>query len=56
MFAIVLEQLPAFQPRREQFERALAAYRAQLPPDKYEKKAEQLRLKEIKTLLFDKYV
>ena len=56
VFAIVLDQLPAFQPHKQQFDQVLEVWRTQLPPDKYEKKAEQLRFKEIKTLLFDKYI
>ena len=56
VFAIVLDQLPAFQPHKGQFDQVLEVWRTQLPPDKYEKKAEQLRFKEIKTLLFDKYI
>jgi DNA polymerase elongation subunit (family B) len=57
VFAIVLEQLPAFQARRPKFERELAELRGQqLSPEKYADKVDQLRLKEIKFLLFDKYI
>jgi DNA polymerase elongation subunit (family B) len=53
LFAIVLEQLAGFD--ATQFQRVLDVWKGNLPPDKYDDKVEQLRLKEVKTLLFGAY-
>ena len=63
VFALVLEQLPNFRKKRgdtiklKLWKRELAALRKQYPdPEIYKKKEESLRNKEVKTVLFDKYL
>jgi DNA polymerase elongation subunit (family B) len=51
LLALDLEQLPRFDAAK--FERELAAWKRKLAdPEKYEKKVEQLRLKEVEALVF----
>lgn len=56
VFALVLEDIPSFQESKSQFLKTLQTFRAELDDEKYEKKELQLRNKEVKRLLFDKYL
>ena len=57
LFALVLEQLPAFQKKKGQFEVNIWEATAHiLDPDKREKKITEMRHKEVKSLLFDEFL
>jgi len=57
LFALVLEQLPAFQKKKGQFEVNVWEATAHiLDPDKREKKITEMRHKEVKSLLFDEFL
>ena len=59
LFALVLEKIWINynkKPKLKRFQQEIAALKKNLDTDKFEKKVEQLRNKEIKTLLFDNYI
>ena len=57
LFALVLEQLPAFQKKKGQFEVNVWESTAHIQdPDKREKKITEMRHKEVKSLLFDEFL
>ena len=57
LFALVLEQLPAFQKKKGQFEVKVWEATAHIDdPDKREKKITEMRHKEVKSLLFDEFL
>jgi DNA polymerase elongation subunit (family B) len=57
LFALVLEQLPAFQKKKGQFEINVWEATAHIDdPDKREKKITEMRHKEVKSLLFDEFL
>jgi DNA polymerase elongation subunit (family B) len=57
LFALVLEQLPAFQKKKGQFEVNVWEATAHIDdPDKREKKITEMRHKEVKSLLFDEFL
>jgi DNA polymerase elongation subunit (family B) len=57
LFALVLEQLPAFQKKKGQFEVNVWEATAHiLDADKREKKITEMRHKEVKSLLFDEFL
>ena len=57
LFALVLEQLPAFQKKKGQFEINVWEATAHIEdPDKREKKITEMRHKEVKSLLFDEFL
>ena len=57
LFALVLEQLPAFQKKKGRFLDVLETVAASIDdPVKREKKITEMRHKEVKSLLFDEYL
>jgi DNA polymerase elongation subunit (family B) len=59
VFALVIEELWKKQgkiPKIMSFKKEVSALRAATDPDKFEEKLEQLKNKEVKTLLFDSYL
>jgi DNA polymerase elongation subunit (family B) len=59
VFALVIEELwkkQGKQPKLLSFRKEVKALRAATDPDKFEEKLEQLKNKEVKTLLFDSYL
>ena len=59
VFALVIEELwkkQGKQPKLLSFKKEVNALRAATDPDKFEEKLEQLKNKEVKTLLFDSYL
>ena len=57
LFALVLEQLPAFQKKKGQFEIDVWNATAHIEDEvKREKKITEIRHKEVKSLLFDDYL
>ena len=59
VFALVLDDLPGFKDKlgkKRRFYKELEAQKKKLVEDKYKAKEEQLKNKEVKTLLFDKYL
>ena len=57
LFALVLEQLPAFQKKKGQFEVKVWEATAHIDdPDKREKKITEMRHREVKSLLFDEFL
>lgn len=56
VFALVLDKIPAFNRKMltyNKYKRQIKEWKDTLPVDKYEKKVEDLRNKEVKKLLFD---
>jgi DNA polymerase elongation subunit (family B) len=59
VFALVLDDLPGFKDKlgkKRRFYKELEAQKKKLVEDKYKAKEEQLKNKEVKALLFDKYL
>ena len=59
VFALVLDEIPGFKDKlgkKRRFYKELDQYKVKLSEDKYKAKEEQLKNKEVKTLLFDKYL
>jgi hypothetical protein len=57
LFALVLEQLPAFQKKKGQFDIDIWNATANIhDQDKREKKITEMRHKEVKSLLFDEFL
>ena len=59
LFSLVLEDIPEFKKKIfkvKNLKTTLQKYKKELEPEKYEKKKEEVRCKEIKFLLFDKYL
>jgi ubiquinone biosynthesis protein Coq4 len=57
LFALVLEQLPAFQKKKGRFLDAVETVASTMDdPVKREKKITEMRHKEVKSLLFDEYL
>ena len=59
LFALILEELPGFKTKImkvRRFKKEIEQFRITLTHEKFVKKEEQLRNKEIKTLLFDTYI
>ena len=57
LFALVLEQLPAFQKKKGEFEVKVWEATVRIEdPDKREKKITEMRHKEVKSLLFDEFL
>jgi DNA polymerase elongation subunit (family B) len=59
VFALVLDDLPGFKDKlgkKRRFYKELEAHKKKLVEDKYKAKEEQLKNKEVKALLFDKYL
>ena len=55
LLALVLEKLPGFKPF--QFKREIDGWKSKIPdPEKYQKKVEMLRQREVKTLVFDRFL
>ena len=59
IFALVLEDMPGFKNKMlkmRRFKKEIDDYRKRLDADKFERKEEQLRNREIKALIFDEYI
>jgi len=56
LFALVLEQIPGFDRRRTRFENKLEVLEQQMDKEKFMKKRDDMRNREVKSLLFDKYI
>ena len=56
VFALVLEQLDEFKRKRERFSEEIDCLRENMEEDKFRKKEIDLRNKEVKAILFDKYL
>ena len=56
LFALVLEEMPEFKRKKDSFIDQLNCLKQNLDEEKYKKKEIMLRNKEIKTILFDKYI
>ena len=56
LFALVLEEMPEFKRKKDNFIDQLNCLKQNLDEEKYKKKEIMLRNKEIKTILFDKYI
>ena len=59
VFALVLDDLPGFKDKlgkKRRFYKELDAQKKKLVEEKYKTKEEQLKNKEVKALLFDKYL
>ena len=59
VFALVLDELPGFKEKlakKRRFYKELEEFRKKLNDDKYQNKEEQLKNREVKALLFDKYL
>ena len=56
IFALVLYDMKEFTRKKNGFVDKLQTLQANLEPDKYEKKAEDLKNKEVKAILFDPYL
>ena len=59
LFSLVLEDIPEFKKKIfkvKNLKSTLQKYKKELDPEKYEKKKEDVKCKEIKFLLFDKYL
>jgi len=56
VFALVLEQLDEFKRKRDRFAEEIECLRENLEEDKFRKKEIDLRNKEVKSILFDKYL
>jgi DNA polymerase elongation subunit (family B) len=56
IFALVLYDMKEFTRKKNGFVDKLETLQANLEPDKYEKKAEDLKNKEVKAILFDPYL
>jgi hypothetical protein len=53
---LVLDDIPEFQSRKPIIENELATLKETLPEDKYDKKRESLRYKEVNRILFDEFI
>ena len=56
LFALVLEQIPGFERRQSRFENKIEVLEQQLDEEKFIKKRDAMRNREVKSLLFDKYI
>ena len=56
LFALVLEQIPGFERRQQRFENKIEVLEQQLSEGKFIKKRDDMRNREVKSLLFDKYI
>ena len=56
LFALVLYDMPEFKRKVDNFEDRLETLKCSLEPDKYVKKVEELKTKEVKKILFDSYL
>ena len=59
VFALVLDELPGFKDKlgkQRRFYRGLEEYKEKLTSEKYKEKEEKLKNKQVKALLFDKYL
>ena len=59
VFALVLDELPGFKDKlgkQRRFYKELSAFKEKLNEEKYKAKEEQLKNKQVKALLFDKYL
>ena len=56
VFALVLEDIPAFKRKKGLFMNKLAALKDTLSVDKYIKKSNDLRETEVKNLIFEEYL
>ena len=59
VFSLVLEDMPNFKNKimkRKKMATEIAKYKRELTPDKFEKKVEAIKNKEVQALLFDKYI
>lgn len=59
VFALVLDELPGFKDKlgkQRRFYRGLEEYKEKLTSEKYNEKEEKLKNKQVKALLFDKYL
>ena len=59
VFALVLDELPGFKDKlgkKRRFYKELQSHKEKLTEEKYHNKEEQLKNKEVKALLFDKYL
>ena len=56
LFALVLEQIPGFERRQSRFENKIEYWEQQLDEEKFIKKRDAMRNREVKSLLFDKYI
>ena len=59
VFALVLNELPGYKDKlakRRRFDQELESYKKKLTEEKYKEKEEKLKNKQVKALLFDKYL
>ena len=56
LFALVLYDMPEFKRKVDNFEDRLETLKCSLEPEKYVKKVEELKTKEVKKILFDSYL
>tara|TARA_B100000424_G_scaffold159767_1_gene122327 strand:+ start:3922 stop:7509 length:3588 start_codon:yes stop_codon:yes gene_type:complete len=56
LFALVLYDMPEFKRKVDGFEDKLETLKQSLDPEKYTKKVEELKTKEVKKILFDSYL
>ena len=59
VFALVLEELPGFKGKlgkQRRLQKELLEFKKKLAPDKYKEKEEKIKNREVKLLLFDKYL
>lgn len=56
VFALVLEEMDEFKRKRERFEEEINCLRENMEEEKFRKKETDMRNKEVKTILFDKFL
>jgi DNA polymerase elongation subunit (family B) len=56
LFALVLEQMDEFKRKRDKFEEEINCLRENMEEEKFKKKETDMRNKEVKAILFDKFL
>ena len=59
VFSLVLDDMPNFKNKllkKKKMMAEIAKYKRELDPEKFEKKVEAIKNKEVQSLLFDKYI
>ena len=56
IYSLILYDLKEFRRRKPAFLMELDTLRLHLEPEKYEKKEQQMKLKEVEKILFEKYL